>query len=889
MEDKRIDSEEEVKTPSKPPRLDKIPSPEGSNGMTNPINGINSTTTVNSINSTTSINSSSNLPKVSSGSKLDKNILSNLNKSLKAKQKIITSKEPLPKNSTIISEIINRSPTSTSFTIQPPPSSTNASHNELDNIPNLQLSEEKKKLKKVSKQNSTRTDFFAAKLASAVDDVDSSDSDETFVYENNINDYEEGTEDRPIPAINDQETTNETTENLSKVSTIEDNDKDHNDTNVNDNDTEEPEDNDEANTTITGEIIAEDKLPDRIDKFDKPEKPEKLEKINTPPKINLDMKPDKLNLKNPFPINSSKPINNTTVNNSNQFLDGLINKNLRPNNQRTLSTHSFEGNVQQSPNSPTHLQNLVIASQSHSSSSNLLKEKPSTSPYSSHYSSHNSSFKPSNISDSEYNSTDDDYRKDDVTSDDNLDKSDDEIEGSDGEVVDVDDVLSHDSYNSTKHTSNSTMPQRKPKNLLLSDKNIDSTNSITSKSTKKKSVTSSSKLRSTTSKLFDKKGSQPRRYSIIPDDVDIEDFDDELIYYDNNIRFPYNSSINGATQPPPTHQNSYNYNENSPLMNQPRIHHYRSLNLNPQKRLNKNKRYLSTGGQTMNSPSNNMNSDIFPFPYPEQSNQSQYYYGFDEYDEETGSINEHQFDKISRKGSTRFHGTPNNLSNQNNFFLPRKRSFVIDSNFKQYNYNYIKRTIYTLISIFGILTIGFIMGFVIATTKDLSNLNIIDIQNTIVSEDELIFNTIIQALNPGWFTIGIEEVELDIFAKSGYLPDLDRGDYNYEENSVETVLLGSIYRLESPIYFQGGFFNRNLISQIAEIKLVSPGKNLTSIDNTTKPDNSEKWQTILKNPFDLIIRGILKYNLPLTKNTKSVVVTKTSYIDPNTLSFKEVV
>ena len=39
--------------------------------------------------------------------------------------------------------------------------------------------------KKISKQNSTKTDFFAARLASAVDDIESSDSDETFIYENN--------------------------------------------------------------------------------------------------------------------------------------------------------------------------------------------------------------------------------------------------------------------------------------------------------------------------------------------------------------------------------------------------------------------------------------------------------------------------------------------------------------------------------------------------------------------------------------------------------------------------------------------------------------------------------------------------------------------------------
>lgn len=132
--------------------------------------------------------------------------------------------------------------------------------------------------------------------------------------------------------------------------------------------------------------------------------------------------------------------------------------------------------------------------------------------------------------------------------------------------------------------------------------------SLTSKVTSKKnfkSSTSSSKLRSTTSKLFDKKGSQPRRYSIIPDDIDIEDFDDELIYYDNNIRFPYNNSNQSNLT------NNVNFNDSVPSINHNhRIPHYRSLNLNFLGKRNnnlKNKRYLSAGQPI--EPNNNNDTD----------------------------------------------------------------------------------------------------------------------------------------------------------------------------------------------------------------------------------------------------------------------------------------
>lgn len=992
------------------------------------------------------ISSSPELPLDSNSSKLDKAILANLNKSLKVKQKIINTKEPQPKNPALISEVINRSPQSSAFpnnisntsvnatsnnpqnppgatnttsgsstTNAPPPppvvansSSSNAAEL-LDNVPNLQLNEpntsqppkDTKKSKKVAKQNSTRTDFFAAKLASAVDDVDTSDSDETFVYENNINDEFNDTQNDDMASIENNENSDPDMDNNSEANLLENNNQapfsqdgvtnthpngdetsvKHNQQHVSINSLHNTNNNDDENNETFNDDM--DTTTTDNDNLESPpntmgHKPEPIDLSNVPKYAN----PDSIgsshstkhpSLKAPKPINSSKPIPNASLNSSNQFLDNLVNKPLRPPTQRSLSSYSIQSHQQ--PQQSQQLQtesmgrrsvspyNNSSNTSSHGFNSGLSKRKSGHELEKSSYndiedvidtSDHEArglkdkdrgrrnpkGRRTKNKSEGDHDighdaDNDDNDEDTNLESDDNAvlesaeDVMDDEDNGDeDDEEVDVDDVSSHDSYNSGKmnSSSNTTVPQKpnnsKPISSIKKHHNLDSSNSIASKTTtsnKKRSITSSSKLRSTTSKLFDKKGAQPRRYSIVPDDIDIEDFDDELFYYDNNVRFPYNSN------------NSLNFSEQSPLINnqQSKIPHYRSLNLTPNAATgannnlrNKSRRYLSTGQypfQAPNSPPhNNLNAvinndtgtgDIFPFPYPEQQkNQNPYYFGFDEYDEETGSINENQFDRVSRKASSKFNfagnslhphdspfGTNNHphLSSNNHFLLPRKSSFMNS------NYNYVKRILYTLVSIIGILSIGFIMGFVIATTKDLSNVSITDIQNPVVSQDELVFNIMVEALNPGWFTVDISEVELDIFAKSGYLPDVitqnhedkvvDDLDFNsVEKNAVETVLLGSVYNLESTISFPGGFFNRDTIKQAGEIKLVLPGKNLTNFQalensdngNTTIPDNSAKWEIISKNPFDLIIRGILKYNLPLTKNTKSVVVTKTSYIDP---------
>jgi hypothetical protein len=212
------------------------------------------------------------------------------------------------------------------------------------------------------------------------------------------------------------------------------------------------------------------------------------------------------------------------------------------------------------------------------------------------------------------------------------------------------------------------------------------------------------------------------------------------------------------------------------------------------------------------------------------------------------------------------------------------------------------------------------MGFLLATTKELTHVSILSIENTLVSQDELVFNIVVEAFNPGWFSVEILEVELDVFAKSGYIPDPDEGndgggeaistenadeEKDLETAAIETVLLGSVYALESPMYFRGGLLKREPIRQVAEVKLLEPGRNLSTLQKheteyknsisrsleeaTFKlselppsiPDNSKKWETISKNPFDIIVRGLLKYKLPFAKSLKAVVVKKTSYVDPN--------
>lgn len=810
--------------------------------------------------------------------KLNKNIISNLNKSLKAKQKIISSKEPHPKNSTIISEIINNSPKASSFPNNESESENN-SHtipgngisnpsNNLNNSSNININEQpskqnanKDKSKRIAKQNSTRTDFFAAKLASAVDDVDTSDSDETFVYENNANDYDNNVSQNPNSRMtlpNDTASINGSIVNAGGIV-----------------------------TTLNSPPIKEE-ISDGGHTRAESIHSVHSSKIPTMRSTNNSIPPTDINaLSEMF---KPRPLQQRTGSSySIPHLPPVI-----QNNEDRLhhpDTTSGKHNTIASTHSP--VSPYAFQSKSPSNQGLVGTERP--------YSYRRSNSQQPNTATASIN---DGYNEDGYSYD--------EVDDTDI----IDDDYAEDEYYSSNRVNDPSNPSQS--NTLTgfnphtnSNENVKEdvgnnrnnvNTSVTSKSTSKKnfkSSSSSSKLRSTTSKLFDKKGSQPRRYSIIPDDIDIEDFDDELIYYDNNIRFPYNNSNQ-------TNLTNVNFNDSVPSINHNhRIPHYRSLNLNFLGKRNNNlksKRYLSTGQPI--EPSNNndpntppstshakqLNSDIFPFPYPEPH--QKYYCDIDEYEEsplngefqdEEAQVRSPNTRNVSGRSKHPYLSTSNG-----HFLLPRKKS---SQALKSQRVNYIKKFIYTLISISCILSVGFIMGFVLATTKELTNVSISNFENPIVSQDELIFNVIVEAFNPGWFTVSIDEVELDIFAKSGYLPEnMNNRNVDLEgpetTSTVETVLLGTVTNLESPMIFTGGFFTRELTSQSGEIKLLRPGRNLTSLEfdknrNESEPDNSDKWEIIAKNPFDLIVRGILKYNLPMSKMTKSVVVSKVGYIDPN--------
>jgi hypothetical protein len=200
------------------------------------------------------------------------------------------------------------------------------------------------------------------------------------------------------------------------------------------------------------------------------------------------------------------------------------------------------------------------------------------------------------------------------------------------------------------------------------------------------------------------------------------------------------------------------------------------------------------------------------------------------------------------------------------------------------------------------------VGVVFASTKQLTDLKIREIQNVVASQEEIIMDLVVGAVNPNIVGITVSDMDVIIFAKSkhvgsdkwwrehasgrpqnedGWLPvqpssindrqvahtdGVDEGTDPVEE--PRTITLGSVLHFDSPLTFDGTFFNHRQVESVGEIRLSKPG-------NKSETGGTERWEEVLQYPFELIVRGTFKYELPLSTHVHKVSVTASYDYDPD--------
>lgn len=380
-------------------------------------------------------------------------------------------------------------------------------------------------------------------------------------------------------------------------------------------------------------------------------------------------------------------------------------------------------------------------------------------------------------------------------------------------------------------------------------------------------------LRQITSRLFDNKPVQPRRYSNLEGDFNDDSFEDDL-EYEPSLSFMGNND----------HYSNI-YKENQQLQQQQLQKHQQR----PQAQYTNNNPY----GLSMNEGNADyddvLSNDYFDFANNDNSYNSNYCQkqniigngiNFPDY----GSVGDKK--RIWRRNE--HHNSPHDFTSNRVQRLKQIRNFC-----------------YSLSLIIMLVSIGFVSGFILATNKELQNFKVLEVSNAIVSQEELVFDILISAFNPGLMSVTVDSAQLDIFAKTRYVKS-DNSKTNYE-----TILLGTIESLEIPLYFQGGFLNRKRDRSDTQIKIKNPCsydhdfdddkeeqvKTFDEFDNKKYQDLGHgrpgpmnllpishspdpRWLNISRHPFDLLIRGAMMYKLPLSSQNHTVSISYTSYIDP---------
>jgi hypothetical protein len=87
------------------------------------------------------------------------------------------------------------------------------------------------------------------------------------------------------------------------------------------------------------------------------------------------------------------------------------------------------------------------------------------------------------------------------------------------------------------------------------------------------------------------------------------------------------------------------------------------------------------------------------------------------------------------------------------------------------------------------------------------------------------------------------------------------------------MLLGRIFHFDQALAFEGSPIKRHPHFSVGELRLAHPG-------NKTEAGGSQRWEEVLKHPFELIIRGVLRYQLPISSRVLSAAVGASVLVHP---------
>lgn len=213
-----------------------------------------------------------------------------------------------------------------------------------------------------------------------------------------------------------------------------------------------------------------------------------------------------------------------------------------------------------------------------------------------------------------------------------------------------------------------------------------------------------------------------------------------------------------------------------------------------------------------------------------------------------------------------------------------------------------------------IICVG-VATFVVGLSQPLLNVKIRHLQNILASEQELMLDLHVDAVNTNIFAITVSDLDINLFAQSAYAGTSSEWQYKHHnlrwatranedeledsgfpfgwphfgtddgvdegtdpiddpESGLQKMLLGRILEFDSPLTFEASPVRRTRSSSVGEIRLAKPG-------NKTEVGGTQRWERVLQHPFDLIVRGVIKYQLPLSSKIRSAKIASKAKVLPD--------
>ena len=231
-----------------------------------------------------------------------------------------------------------------------------------------------------------------------------------------------------------------------------------------------------------------------------------------------------------------------------------------------------------------------------------------------------------------------------------------------------------------------------------------------------------------------------------------------------------------------------------------------------------------------------------------------------------------------------------------------------------------------IVAVFAIFAIlSGVTGFLVSTTNALQGVKVLNVTDVLVSKQEIMLDLVVQAINPNAIAVTVGSMDVNLFAKSSHVREGPEGDggggsggsdsedwrahaeehhlgtvrfelprrmypphFPHKRDNVdegtdppedlpepdkETMLLGRIFQFDSVLTFEGSPLRRMPSISVGELRLAKPG-------NKTEEGGSARWERVLLHPFELIVRGVLKYQLPLSGRIRTAPISGSVLINP---------